>query len=143
MKGFRIFAAFVALSLIITLTSACSSANKALEANGKYYTISYKVSEKVLKTGRYYENGDISKPYVEVFDNKTLQWFGMNIQGFDDSEEQGISAVHSYTIVELTNADTTVIALDFVEESGYGHGFFYIDENSFKFADNEVFIYTE
>ena len=152
MKLFRFIGAVL---LVVVLFSSCTA--KIDNVDSKPYII----SDISLKTGRYYQNGDISMPYVEVFDDKTLQWRGADFEEMVRDAQNGenpdkeafeqaiaaeadrLSAVHSYTIVEFVNIDTTMIAWDWVEESGAVQGFIYIDENTFKFNDNEIFIYIE
>ncbi len=139
MKVFRILNIFLLFVLITAISSGCDVQN----TNSEEKTKSYIISDDSLKTGRYYQYGDTSKPYVEVFDDKTLQWHGVDTEGLDELEAERLSSVHSYTIVDFTNIDTTMIAWDWIEESDTARGFIYIDENTFKFSDNEIFIYTE
>ena len=136
MKFIRVF---LLLSLVIAISSACDVQNTNSDEKAK----SYIINDDSLKTGRYYLNGDTSEDYVEVYDGKTLQWHGVDTEGLDKLEAEWLSSLHSYTIVDFTNIDTTMIAWDWIEESNTARGFVYIDENTFKFNDNEIFIYTE
>lgn len=136
MKFIRVF---LLLSLVIAISSACDVQNTNSDEKAK----SYIINDDSLKTGRYYLNGDTSEDYVEVYDDKTLQWHGVDTEGLDKLEAEWLSSLHSYTIVDFTNIDTTMIAWDWIEESDTARGFVYIDENTFKFNDNEIFIYTE
>lgn len=136
MKFIRVF---LLLSLVIAISSACDVQNTNSDEKAK----SYIINNDSLKTGRYYLNGDTSEDYVEVYDDKTLRWHGVDTEGLDKLEAEWLSSLHSYTIVDFTNIDTTMIAWDWIEESDTARGFVYIDENTFKFNDNEIFIYTE
>lgn len=136
MKFIRVF---LLLSLVIAISSACDVQNTNSDEKEK----SYIINDDSLKTGRYYLNGDTSEDYVEVYDDKTLQWHGVDTEGLDKLEAEWLSSLHSYTMVNFTNIDTTMIAWDWIEESDTARGFVYIDENTFKFNDNEIFIYTE
>lgn len=136
MKFIRVF---LLLSLVITISLACDVQNTNSDEKAK----SYIINDDSLKTGRYYLNGDTSEDYVVVYDGKTLQWHGVDTEGLDKLEAEWLSSLHSYTIVDFTNIDTTMIAWDWIEESDTARGFVYIDENTFKFNDNEIFIYTE
>ncbi len=136
MKFIRVF---LLLSLVIAISSACDVQNTNSDEKKK----SYIINDDSLKTGRYYLNGDTSEDYVEVYDDKTLQWHGVDTEGLDKLEAEWLSSLHSYTMVNFTNIDTTMIAWDWIEESDTARGFVYIDENTFKFNDNEIFIYTE
>lgn len=136
MKFIRVF---LLLSLIIAVSSACDAQKINPEEKAK----SYIISDDSLKTGRYYLNGDTSEDYVEVYEDKTLQWHGVDTEGLDEPEAKWLSSLHSYTIVDFISVDTTMIAWDWVEESDTARGFVYMDENTFKFTDNEIFIYTE
>lgn len=139
MKIFRIISIFLLFILITSISSGCAVQKTNSEEKAK----SYIISSDSLKTGRYYQDGDTSKPYVEVYDDKTLQWCDVDTEELDDFETEWLSALHGYTIVDFIDIDTTMIAWDWVEESDTARGFIYIDENTFKFTDNEIFIYTE
>ncbi len=146
----------VIVFIIISALFTCSACAKTAD-DGKIYT----VLETTLKTGRYYQDGDVTKPYVEVFPDKTFQWCGMdfekyvldaqtgtneNTENFEQvikEEAERLSSVHKYTIVDYKKIDTIMIAWDWIEESGAAQGFIYIDENTFKFTDNEIFVYVE
>ena len=147
------------IALFVVVFGITTVANLSVTADNEEEP--YTVIENALKVGRYYQDGDTSKADVEVFSNGTLQWCGAdfetqvrnsqkarnaNIADFEEdihSETERLSSVHEYTVVKFNGVDMTMIAWDWVEESGAAQGFIYIDENTFKFTDSEVFVYVE
>ncbi len=156
MKKINIFGIVALFILVFSFSTVCIVSTTATD-DGKPYTI----LDTTLKTGKYYQDGDITKPYVEVFSDKTLKWCGVDFENHVRSmqkarnadtaefekaiqeESDRLSSVHEYTIVDFKNINTTLIAWDWIEESGAAQGFIYIDENTFKFTDDEIFIYVE
>lgn len=156
MKMIKILGLVVLFALTFGIVTA---ANLSVTADNEEEP--YTVIENALKVGRYYQDGDTSKSYVEVFSNGTLQWCNLDFESqvrnsqkarnantadYEEAiqtETERLSSVHEYTVVKFNGVNMTMIAWDWVEESGAAQGFIYIDENTFKFTDSEVFIYVE
>lgn len=156
MKKIKIFGIVALFILVFSFSTVCIVSTTATD-DSKPYT----VLDTTLKTGKYYQDGDTTKSYVEVFPDKTLKWCGLDFESYvrnnqkarnantDDFEKaiqeeaERLSSTHEYTIVDFKNINTVWIVWDWIEESGSAQGFIYIDENTFKFTDDEVFVYVE
>ncbi len=162
---------FIAVAAVVGITAAAVGSAvlfgdipaAANEDDG----LPYRIINNALHVGKYYADGDTSASYIEIYDDGTLQWKGIDhfefakrtniehgaLYGREWDEElakasaelaEEYAARHTYTVVYWKGIGETMVMYDWSEDSEHlgGTGCVYIDENTIE-AYGMIFIYTE
>ena len=161
----------VTAAAVIAIAAACFGSAVLFEtvqaAANEDDGLPYRIINDSLRVGKYYADGDTSASYIEIYDDGTLQWKGIdhyeyakeqNIKGAElhglewneDMEDATVelagqyAARHAYTVVYWKSPEVTMLMYDWDENSEHlgGTGCVYIDENTIE-AHGMTFIYTE